>query len=232
MQKIERLNWDSSFFGYEVGKVEIKNSSVFDLVDFKQKTKDYELIYVFSNQVLFSIKEFEVDVKVLFFQLCSKINYESNEKLQSFNPKYHNFDELKKLALESGIFSRFNIDTNFKNQEYEKLYIRWIENAVNEDFTFDIIIALNNDNSIIGFATINKKNNFTAEIGLVAVSKWSRGLGIGKQLIKEAILRSYNAGFIEIQVVTQMNNLAAMNLYQSSNFNIKEITNIYHIWNR
>ena len=55
---------------------------------------------------------------------------------------------------------------------------------------------------------------------------------IGKQLIKEAILRSYNAGFSEIQVVTQMNNLAAMNLYQSSNFNIKEITNIYHIWNR
>ena len=232
MQKIERLNWDSSFFGYEVGKVELKNSSFFDLVDFKQKTKDYELIYVFSNQVLFSIKQFEVDVKVQFFQLCSEINYECNEKLQSFNPKYHNFDELKKLALESGIFSRFNIDTNFRNQEYEKLYIRWIENAVNEDFTFDIIIALNNDNSIIGFATINKKNNFTAEIGLVAVSKWSRGLGIGKQLIKEAILRSYNAGFSEIQVVTQMNNLAAMNLYQSSNFNIKEITNIYHIWNR
>jgi dTDP-4-amino-4,6-dideoxy-D-galactose acyltransferase len=230
MFKIERLNWDSSFFGYEVGKVEVNNSSFFDLDDFIQKTKDFKLIYLFSKQVLNLPQIIEVDRKVVLSQFCTKIKEENNTKLQSFNAEKHRFDELKKLALESGIYSRFYIDKNFKNREYEKLYTRWIENAVNNDLTFDIVIAVNN-NSIIGFATLNKKNSLLADIGLVAVSKDSRGLGVGKQLMQEAILRSKKAGFKEIQVVTQMNNIAAMNLYQSANFKIKEVTNIYHYWN-
>ena len=231
MFKIERLNWDSSFFGYEVGKVEVNNSSFFDLDDFIQKTKDFKLIYLFSKQILNSPKIIEVDRKVVLSQFCTEIKGENNIKLQSFNVEKHRFDELKKLALESGIYSRFYIDKNFKNQEYEKLYTRWIENAVNADSALDIVIAVNNSNSIIGFATLNKKNELLADIGLVAVSKESRGIGVGKQLMEEVVLRSKQFGFEEIQVVTQMNNIAAMNLYQSTNFNIKEITNISHIWN-
>jgi dTDP-4-amino-4,6-dideoxy-D-galactose acyltransferase len=231
MFKIERLNWDSSFFGYEVGKVEVNNSSFFDLDDFIQKTKDFKLIYLFSKQILNSPKIIEVDRKVVLSQFCTEIKGENNIKLQSFNVEKHRFDELKKLALESGIYSRFYIDKNFKNQEYEKLYTRWIENAVNADSALDIVIAVNNSNSIIGFATLNKKNELLADIGLVAVSKESRGIGVGKQLMEEVVLRSKQFGFEEIQVVTQMNNIAAMNLYQSTNFKIKEITNIYHIWN-
>lgn len=230
MFKMERLNWDSSFFGYEVGKVEVNDDSSFDLDDFIQKTKDFRLIYLFSKQVVNLPHIIEVDRKVVLSQVCTKIVGANNTLLQSFNGEKHSFDELKELALESGIYSRFYIDKNFKNQEYEKLYTRWIENAVNDESTIDIVIAVSN-NSIIGFATLNKKNSLLADIGLVAVSKKSRGLGVGKQLIQEAILRSEKAGFKEIQVVTQMNNLAAMNLYQSANFKIKEITNIYHLWN-
>jgi dTDP-4-amino-4,6-dideoxy-D-galactose acyltransferase len=231
MFKIQRLIWDSSFFGYEVGKVEVNNCSFFDLDDFIQKTKDFKLIYLFSKQVLNLPKIIEVDRKVVLSQFCSEIKGENNTKLQSFNAEKHCFDELKKLALESGIYSRFYLDKNFKNQEYEKLYTRWIENAVNDDTALDIVIALNNSNSIIGFATLNQKNGLLADIGLVAVSKESRGIGVGKQLMEEVVLRSKQFGFEEIQVVTQMNNIAAMNLYQSTNFKIKEITNIYHIWN-
>ena len=230
MFKIERLNWDSSFFGYEVGKVEVNDGSSFDLDDFIKKTKDFKLIYVFSKQVVNLPHLIHVDRKVVLFQDFTKNEGKNNALLKSFNAANYNFEELKELALESGIYSRFYIDENFKNQEYEKLYTRWIENAINDDSTFDIVIAVSN-NSIIGFATLNMKDSLLADIGLVAVSKNSRGLGVGKQLIQEAILRSEKAGFKGIQVVTQMNNVAAMNLYQSANFKIKEITNIYHLWN-
>lgn len=230
MFKIERLDWDSSFFGYEVGKIEVNDFAFFDFDNFIQRTKKFKLTYFFSKEVITLPNVPLVDRKVVLFQACTEIGEVNNIMIQSFNAEKHSFDELKELALESGIYSRFYSDKNFKNQEYQKLYTRWIENAVNDDTTFDIVIAVSN-NSIIGFATLNKKNSLLADIGLVAVSKNSRGLGVGKQLMQEAIVRSRKAGFKEIQVVTQLNNLAAMNLYKSTNFKIKEITNIYHLWN-
>lgn len=230
MFKIERLDWDSSFFGYEVGKIEVNDFAFFDFDNFIQRTKEFKLTYFFSKEVITLPNVPLVDRKVVLFQACTEIGEVNNIMIQSFNAEKHSFDELKELALESGIYSRFYSDKNFKNQEYQKLYTRWIENAVNDDTTFDIVIAVSN-NSIIGFATLNKKNSLLADIGLVAVSKNSRGLGVGKQLMQEAIVRSRKAGFKEIQVVTQLNNLAAMNLYKSTNFKIKEITNIYHLWN-
>ncbi|SHM93791.1 GNAT family N-acetyltransferase [Flavobacterium xinjiangense] len=230
MSRIERLEWDSSFFGYEVGKIVANDTAIFGLNDFIERTKEFKLIYLFSKQSISLPNITLVDTKVVLSQVCTEIVAEDNVLIQSFNSKKHCFAELKELALESGIYSRFYIDKNFRNQEYEKLYTRWIENAVNDAATFDIIIAIRN-NAIIGFATLNKKNSLLADIGLVAVSKNSRGLGVGKQLIQEGILRSKIAGFTEIQVVTQMNNVAAMKLYQSANFKIKEITNIYHLWN-
>ena len=227
---IERLDWDSSFFGYEVGKIHFEDNAISDFDNFIQKTKEFKLIYLFSNKSI-TLPNLELlDRKVVLSQFCTEIVNENKILMQSFDFNKHSFDELKELALESGIYSRFYIDKNFKNKEYEKLYTRWIENAVNDIETFDIIIAVRNG-SIIGFVTVNKKNSLLADIGLVAVSKNSRGLGVGKQLMQEAIIRSQKAGFKEIQVVTQMNNVAAMNLYLSANFIIKKITNIYHLWN-
>lgn len=84
---------------------------------------------------------------------------------------------------------------------------------------------------MLGFATLNRKNETLSEIGLIAVSKTSRGLGVGKKIINESIIKSKKAGFNEIQVVTQLDNIAAVSLYKSTNFKIKKVTNIYHFWN-
>lgn len=230
MFKIERLEWDSSFFGYEVGKVVVDSQEIFKIEDCMEKIEQFKLLYVYSRDSIDLLKSNLVDRKVIFAQNCYETVKEEVNVMQSFNSKKHNFEQLKELALESGRYSRFYVDKNFNNQEYERLYTRWIENAVNDDLTFDIILAVKN-NFIIGFATLNKKNNVLGDIGLVAVSKESRGLGIGKQLMQEALARAQQAGFTEIQVVTQLDNLAAMNLYKSTKFKIKEIINIYHLWN-
>jgi dTDP-4-amino-4,6-dideoxy-D-galactose acyltransferase len=230
MFKIERLEWDSSFFGYEVGKIVVDSKETFKIEGCMERIEQFKLLYVYSKDSIDLLESKLVDRKVIFTQNCYEIVKEEVIVMQSFNTKKHNFEQLKALALESGIYSRFYVDKNFNNQEYERLYTRWIENAVNDDLTFDIILAVKN-NSIIGFATLNKKNNVLADIGLVAVSKESRGLGIGKQLMQEALARAQQAGFTEIQVITQLDNLAAMNLYKSTNFKIKEIINIYHLWN-
>jgi dTDP-4-amino-4,6-dideoxy-D-galactose acyltransferase len=230
MSIIHSLDWDSSFFGYSVGRVDIGDEKKFDFEAFQSESKNFKLIYVYSKNTLFYPNFKLVDKKVLLSQICHDFLNENIVFTESFDLKVHNIVELKKLALESGLYSRFKIDENFKSGEFESLYMRWIENAVNDELTFDIIVALKN-NSIVGFATLNRKNDFLADIGLVAVSESVRGSGIGKQIIQECIIRSKKAGYGEIQVVTQLDNLAAMNLYKKTNFKIKEINNIYHLWN-
>jgi len=229
-QNIERLEWDSLFFGYEVGKMQINNQEKLNLDFFFKQAKKFKLIYVFSESDLFISKFKLVDKKVIFHQEIKNFNSEKEIVIESFNKDFHDFDQLKELALESGVYSRFLIDKNFKNNEYNKLYSRWIENAVDKINSFDVIIE-SKDEKIIGFTTLNKKSAILADLGLVAVSKEYRGLGIGKKIINESIQRSKQAGFKEIQVVTQLDNKAAIQLYTSANFKIAKITNIYHFWN-
>ena len=53
----------------------------------------------------------------------------------------HNFpsEQLINLSIQSGLYSRYKIDPDFKNNEFENLYLAWIENSVNKkiaDHTF------------------------------------------------------------------------------------------------
>ena len=57
--------------------------------------------------------------------------------------------ELKDLALKSGVFSRFYLDENFNNNEYNKLYNIWIGKSITGEISFDIILA--KDINILGF---------------------------------------------------------------------------------
>jgi dTDP-4-amino-4,6-dideoxy-D-galactose acyltransferase len=231
MHEITSLDWDSEFFGYKVGKIEVTNQSDFNLEDFFLKSKEFKLVYVFSKEDI-NIENFKlVDRKVVLIQnISSEFIYEDTS-IESFDVNVHDYNQLKELALESGIYSRFFVDENFVCNEYFNLYNRWIDNSVIEKMCFDVLVAINN-NKIVGFTTLLKKSDSLTDIGLVAVSKESRGLGIGKRLMNESIIRSKKGGFKEIQVITQLDNIAAINLYKSVNFKIKEITNIYHLWNR
>lgn len=228
--EVQRLEWDSEFFGYEVGKIVINNKKDFFLKNWQSKIKEFKLVYVFSEEFI-NLDGFKlVDRKATLSQKIDKNCHFENTLIESFDINFHDYGALKKLALESGIYSRFFIDENFVNNEYFNLYSKWIDNSVLDKKSFEILIAINS-NRIVGFTTINKKNDQLADIGLVAVAKESRGLGIGKNLINESILRCKNAGFDSIQVITQFDNVTAMNLYKATNFEIVDLTYIYHLWN-
>lgn len=227
---IERLEWDSVFFGYEVGKIQINDQDIINFDVFFEQAKKYKLIYVYSDITLTDSRFKLVDRKVIFHQQIKKEKPERNLIMETFNKEVHDYNQIKQLALESGVYSRFFLDQNFNSNEYVRLYSRWIENAVNKVTAFDVLVAIKN-NDIIGFTTLNKKSDVLSDIGLVAVSKEFRGLGVGKKIINESIWRAKQSGFNEIQVVTQLENIAAMRLYTSTNFKIEKKTNIYHFWN-
>jgi dTDP-4-amino-4,6-dideoxy-D-galactose acyltransferase len=223
------------FFGYEVGKLELSEKEEFDFAKLKIESKGFRLIYIFSRKKLNNSPYLQlVDEKVTFYQKIDSKSLITNKELSfaisSFEINHHDIEQIRQLALQSGIYSRFHIDSNFRNDEYRRLYLEWIENCVYGNLAFDILVATDKSR-IIGFTTLNKKDSNLADIGLVAVDSTNRGNGIGYNLISETIKRAYNTGFNLIQVVTQLNNIPAIKLYEKTNFKLKEIINIYHYWN-
>lgn len=232
--KLERLDWDSTFFNYNVGRIIVNENQSINLPEFLLDSKKYKLVYIFSKLSLHNELFKLVDEKVVLHQELSSNSCDLPSDfftIKSFDKLIHNRQELEKLALESGIYSRFNIDKNFKSGEYNKLYLKWIALSIEEKLAFDIIIATDKNETIVGFVTLNKKSENLVDIGLVAVSDGFRGKGIGKSLMNYALNKSFELGYKEIQVVTQITNINAMKLYESVGFNIKEKTFVYHYWN-
>ena len=234
MDSIKILKWDSSFFGYKVGLLEIENVEDFNYNIFFEQAKQFRLVYIYSNNKIKNNQLTLVDEKMTFWKLINpgvvKKEESANPSISSFEPGYNNLEQLKELTLLSGIYSRFYVDPNFVNQEYQSLYLEWINKSIEKILAFDTLIYSIQE-KIAGFITISKKTQILADIGLLAVDSSFRGQGVASQLINAAIVAALTEGFTEMQVVTQSKNYPAISLYTKANFEITGITNIYHYWN-
>lgn len=229
--KLKELEWDSSFFGYPIAKVTIVNNQ-FDFHQFEQCAIRYKLLYVFSKEKLTHSNLKLVDQKVEYAQDITQRNnlLSLTNNIKEFDTHIHDIEELVSLALESGIYSRFKIDDNFKNNEYYRLYKEWTLNSINYNLAFTVQVYVE-ENKILGFLTLSKLSETTADIGLVAVHKEARGKGVATKLINKAIDIAKEKGFEKLRVVTQSNNKPACNLYLKAGFKPINKTFIYHYWN-
>jgi dTDP-4-amino-4,6-dideoxy-D-galactose acyltransferase len=230
---IEFLSWDTDFFGYKVGKVTNLETDIF-LVLSEAKKQNYKLLYaslnpnnILQNKIYIENNGFLADQKITFLQNIPNDIKISENKTELYENTEIN-QNLISLALQSGIYSRFKIDKNFKNQEFERLYTTWIENSVKKEIAQKVIIQKEN-NQIIALLTLGIKNK-RADIGILAVDTHCRGKKVGKNLIERAFFESNLLNQNLIQVVTQKANQEACCFYQKMGFQIEKIENIYHFW--
>ncbi len=235
LNSLERLDWDSRFFGYSVARVVFDHCGV-SLAEevFREISESrFRLVYLFApsdddelNRVITGKGGRLFDNKVLFVkqpEACSQFKNQICEyKLEKPDEK------LIELSLEAGLFSRFRLDNKFINGEFEKLYTRWITDSVSGLIAFKVIVAVSDD-GLIGVTTIGEKNGY-ADIGLVAVDRNHTGKGIGYDMIKYADDVANKMNYDRLTVVTQMKNTAAYRLYRKCNFVPESITNVYHFW--
>jgi dTDP-4-amino-4,6-dideoxy-D-galactose acyltransferase len=232
---IEPLAWDSRFFGFRVASVTLDRNGADDLDRlFRQLASEkFRLTYFFvppgENKLNEHIKKMggvAVDQKTVFSKAA--------EKHVSFAHQIYEFpgremdENLQRLVLQAGIYSRFHTDKNFVNREYERLYVEWLRNSLNKTLADRILVA-KNGSAIVGMTTLGKKADH-ADIGLVAVDEIMRGQGIGYDLIRFTDSVAFAMGFKTIQVVTQLQNQGACQLYEKCDFKISHITNVYHYW--
>ena len=228
--QIEQLNWDSDFFGYPVGKIYLRAE---DLPDVDTINGDYhKLLYIFSElelntDIVTKLNAKLVDEKT---ELVQNITGAENEGIIDNNIISINAidDNVINLALQSGVYSRFNIDEKFCNQEFEKLYTTWITNSVNRQNAKEVYGYITNG-KLAGLVTIGIRNNIP-DIGLIAIDAAERGRSIGSILLNSAKGYGLANGYNKLSVITQGANVRALNFYKKNSFEVTGKVYIYHRW--
>lgn len=122
---------------------------------------------------------------------------------------------LKSMA--NGLFldSRFYHDPFFTAEDAEKVYHRWIDNALKNKFQKTFLV----DGS--GFITCKKLSDNDGDISLVGVVSQKQGKGIGHSLMSKAFEWFCNEGVTTVTARTQATNTRAMNFYAGLGFRVK-----------
>ena len=237
--QVETLAWDSSFFGYKVGKCDL-SSATGEEIRFllaSPEINDYRLVYFFLNRgdstlefMLESFPELKfVDTKRVYERkiLTSDETIVSSGRCLSKGNEF--LRQLEGLALESGLYSRFHTDVNFVNKEFERLYLEWIKQSLNREIAHEVFVSIDHDR-VQGFVSLARKK-FEAEIGLIAVDQEIRAGGIGSDLVCHAIKKAWEWNCLSIRVATQKANKTACRFYEKHGFSLHREINIYHMWN-
>ena len=136
--------------------------------------------------------------------------------------------DLERLAVQTGEYSRFNVDPNFPKEKFIELYKTWIRNSVRKELA-DEVLTIQQGENIVGMVALGNKNN-RGDIVLMAVDESCRRRGYGETLVKAAqswfVGNQYKVG----QVVTQEDNIPACKLYKKCGYSIEKIEYYYHFW--
>lgn len=230
---VEFLDWDSDFFKLRIGKTEVCSQYDMEYLFYQQNDLKffYDLIYVFSTKDLVAHMNncSLVDQKLIFKKHIEPFSYQSDEHVIEYLSNIVSNDLLK-LALASGEYSRFKLDKNLPDNAYERLYTRWIEQSVNHINATEVFCYIIN-NTPIGLISLKRDEiSRKGTIGLVATDKSNRGRGIGSTLLKNVMYFCSQKAIQEISVATQKQNLPACRLYEKMGFSESSCTNIYHWW--
>ena len=138
-------------------------------------------------------------------------------------------EELLKLTLMSGEYSRFNLDPKF-HPHFEGFYAEWIKKALSGELA-DAVCVVRSAHSLKGFITLAKKSGI-GQIGLIAVHPDARGEGVASSLMCSADEWYVEQSCVEAIVVTQRDNQPACRLYERSGYKLHSETAIFHWWRK
>ncbi len=224
---IKHLKWDSAFFNKVIGEINFdsRNQSLKELAKF-------DLLYVKQKDdkclEIDNFKQTFVETKVVFSKCISKNQKPINHFVFSAFDTVISMEQIYKLAFESGKFSRFKLDANFKKSEFEKLYKIWVDNSFNKKFA-DAILVYKDKDDILGFISYAVFEE-VATIGLLAISPEHQGKGIGRKLLEAVESKLVDYSIVELRIPTQLHNEAACKFYSKMGYTIIEEKTLKHYW--
>lgn len=239
MKTLELLDWDTSFFGFPVAKVVDPDADAHDLqaAVAEMRANKISLAYWAANkpnadlnQLVVSLGGRLVDEKLTFVaRLTDQVNVSLLQMgLVETYREGMSLSDLKQLAVDSGLYSRFVVDPKFPQDKARALYEEWMIRSASK-LVADEVLVIRQSSRVVGMATLVRSGE-RGSIGLIAVSKEFRGQKYGEALVRAAQNWWRERGCNEIRVVTQQANFAAQHLYRKCGFEVQKTEYYYHIW--
>jgi len=230
--EFEKLEWDSEFFGFPVGKMASDINSKIQLKKLYGES-DLDLIYytteVELDQQLLKNSYFDIILVDAKIAIRKSINRDAkiHPKVEIYKEKGVD-PELLQLALTAGVHSRFFRDKNIPQSKSNELYKIWIERSVERKLA-DLVIVYREGMKIVGFITIITTGK-EAHVSLLAVDPEFEGRGVSFALMNSTEYILSTMGFEIVKSETQDHNRKAKLVYQRQGLNFGEKHYIYHLW--
>jgi len=229
MIQLNRISWDSDFFGINIAECCFENSN--ETLDASKSDFDLIVVKTEGNDFL-DIEGYLLNFSETKITYSKPVNYsiskENDASVFDFDFDPINESDLFELAFESGKYSRFYLDSNFSTDAFRNLYKAWVTNSLNKKLATKIYYT-RHDNVVTGFVTL-KQNKLSAQIGLIGVRPEYQGQKIGSKLLNAVEFYCKENEINNLIVETQKKNQLACKFYEKNSFEVNATLKIAHFW--
>ncbi len=239
------LPWDTNLFGVRIARANFHRLTPTTMNQAFQWCQDnaIDCLYFLAEAEMETIRCAEehgfrmVDVRVTLEQRLHSESRALSETGGEFTMRpavLSDLPDLKYIARDSYIYSRFYSDPCFPRWACQKLYETWIENSVKG--RSGLVLAAvepaegERPEQVLGFLTCEINEPGQGQFGLAGVGPAYRSRGIGRRLVEKGLSWFSENGVEQVKIVTQGRNLASQRLFQRAGFITASIQFWYHRW--
>jgi len=136
---------------------------------------------------------------------------------------------LRRLARENHRTTRFYADPRFPDERCDDLYEAWIASSL--EGWADVVLVAELEGRPVGYMTVHADDAAgRGLLGLSSVAPEARRRGLGQALVRGAVGWCGGRGLTEVAVVTQGRNVAALRVFETCGFRIRDVRLWFHKW--
>jgi dTDP-4-amino-4,6-dideoxy-D-galactose acyltransferase len=232
MSLVQRLDWDSEFFGFPIGRVR-NDVGASDIAAAEREADERKLRCVYlcvaakNAPLLDEAQRLGFLVRDLRVTLAGPLPSNSPEPPGVEPAGLEALDVLSVIARERFQTTRFFADPGFDRDRCRELYVAWLRRGLKPSIDRVTLVAGKNRGFVI--CRFDSAAN-RGEIELIGVTAEAEGQGIGTALVTCAQTTFAREGLTHMRAVTQGRNIAAQRLYQRRGFQIDGMGVWLHRW--
>ena len=232
MSLVERLDWDSVFFGAGVGRV-LDGVAAADIAAAVAEARqgDLDCVYLLApaedDELVAAAEEQGFRLRGIRIELQRTVlgHPTGTQGLRLGNEQ--DLEKLAPIARERFRTTRFFNDPHFPRERSAELYVEWLRRGLSGDPNRQTLIAADDR----GFVTCHlDAATSSGTIELIAVSESASGRGLGRTLVAGAGSVFAEHSLSHARVVTDGSNIEAQRLYQACGYRTTKICMWLHIW--
>lgn len=232
--EVEKLNWDSDFFGVTCAKVILyKPLSKTEWLNLSDDFSEYKFVSIENrnSEVLNSrlicayTTAFLADVNIQFMKKAAQTSI-VQDSIQIYQAMER--DEII-LEMTNFTYSKFMEDPELYKRGGAEVYRQWIINSFRNPNKFFAVYR--DESDMISGYLLHSYENKTCKVELIYVSPNGTKRGIGSSLFNVVECAAYNRECDEIIVGTQLRNTSAINFYHKLGCKQVGCHQVYHLWN-